>query len=44
MRELVYPHLLRIWDGGPVDIAGTVSEGDEVAGFEVVSSPVTRRG
>jgi glyoxylase-like metal-dependent hydrolase (beta-lactamase superfamily II)/predicted ester cyclase len=32
----VYPHLLRIWDGGPVVVAGTVSEGDEVAGFEVV--------
>jgi glyoxylase-like metal-dependent hydrolase (beta-lactamase superfamily II)/predicted ester cyclase len=24
------------WDGGPVKIAGTVSEGDEVAGFEVI--------
>src|SRR3954468_6695483 len=23
------------WDGGPVQIAGTVSEGDEVAGFQV---------
>jgi hydroxyacylglutathione hydrolase len=27
------------WDGGPVQIAGTVSEGDEVAGFEVVEIP-----
>ena len=25
-----------VWDGGPVTISGTVSEGDEVAGFEVV--------
>jgi hydroxyacylglutathione hydrolase len=25
-----------IWDGGPVHIDGTVQEGDEVAGFEVV--------
>ena len=27
------------WDGGPVKIAGTVSEGDEVAGFRVVHVP-----
>ncbi len=27
------------WDGGPVKISGTVSEGDEVAGFEVVELP-----
>jgi glyoxylase-like metal-dependent hydrolase (beta-lactamase superfamily II) len=25
-----------VWDGGPVQIAGTVAEGDKVAGFEVV--------
>ena len=25
-----------VWDGGPVRISGTVSEGDEVAGFTVV--------
>ena len=25
-----------VWDGGPVTIDGTVSEGDEVAGFRVV--------
>jgi len=31
--------LLPIWDGGPVSIAGTVSEGDEVAGFSVVHLP-----
>jgi glyoxylase-like metal-dependent hydrolase (beta-lactamase superfamily II)/predicted ester cyclase len=35
----VYPHLLRSWDGGPVPIAGTVEEGDEVAGFGVVGLP-----
>jgi glyoxylase-like metal-dependent hydrolase (beta-lactamase superfamily II)/predicted ester cyclase len=28
-----------MWDGGPVKIEGTVSEGDEVAGFEVVHLP-----
>jgi hydroxyacylglutathione hydrolase len=27
------------WDGGPVKIAGTVSEGDELAGFRVVDLP-----
>jgi glyoxylase-like metal-dependent hydrolase (beta-lactamase superfamily II) len=26
----------RFWDGGPVRIAGTVAEGDDVAGFKVV--------
>ena len=31
--------MLPIWDGGPVQIAGTVSEGDDVAGFEVVHLP-----
>ena len=31
--------MLPIWDGGPVKIAGTVSEGDDVAGFEVVHLP-----
>jgi glyoxylase-like metal-dependent hydrolase (beta-lactamase superfamily II) len=25
-----------VWDGGPVQIAGTVREGDEVAGFAVI--------
>jgi hydroxyacylglutathione hydrolase len=27
------------WDGGPVAIAGTVAEGDDVAGFRVVEIP-----
>jgi len=27
------------WDGGPVKIAGTLSEGDEIAGFSVVHLP-----
>lgn len=34
-----FPHLLRMWDGGPVTIDGTVEEGDEVAGFRVVHLP-----
>ena len=27
------------WDGGPVKIAGTLEEGDEVAGFKVIDLP-----
>ena len=37
--RMLYPLLLRYWDGGPVEIAGTVSEGDAVAGFRVVHFP-----
>ncbi len=32
LYRVVFP----IWDGGPVEIAGTVSEGERIAGFEVV--------
>ena len=35
----IYPWLLRRWDGGAVKIAGTLTEGDEVAGFRVVEFP-----
>jgi glyoxylase-like metal-dependent hydrolase (beta-lactamase superfamily II) len=35
----IYPTLLRRWDGGAVKIAGSVIEGDEVAGFEVLHFP-----
>jgi hydroxyacylglutathione hydrolase len=35
----IYPFLLRRWDGGAVKIDGTVSEGDEVAGFQVLHFP-----
>jgi hydroxyacylglutathione hydrolase len=35
----IYPALHRRWDGGAVKIAGTVSEGDEVAGFRVIHFP-----
>jgi len=35
----IYPFLLRRWDGGAVKIAGTLAEGDEVAGFRVVHFP-----
>jgi glyoxylase-like metal-dependent hydrolase (beta-lactamase superfamily II)/ketosteroid isomerase-like protein len=32
----VYPHLLDMWDGGPVEIAGTIEENEDVSGFRVV--------
>ncbi len=35
----IYPFLLRRWDGGAVKIAGTVAEGDEIAGFRVIHFP-----
>lgn len=35
----VYRVMLPWWDGGPVEIAGTVEEGEMVAGFEVVHFP-----
>jgi steroid delta-isomerase-like uncharacterized protein len=38
-RAILWKRLLRAWDGGPVEIAGTVQEGDEVAGFRVVDLP-----
>jgi steroid delta-isomerase-like uncharacterized protein len=30
---------LPLWDGGAVEVAGTVEEGDEVAGFKVIELP-----
>jgi hydroxyacylglutathione hydrolase len=39
LTRLVMPRMLASWDGGPVKIDGTVEEGDEVAGFEVVHLP-----
>jgi glyoxylase-like metal-dependent hydrolase (beta-lactamase superfamily II)/ketosteroid isomerase-like protein len=35
----VYPRLFELWDGGPVRIAGTVEEGDDVSGFRAVLIP-----
>jgi glyoxylase-like metal-dependent hydrolase (beta-lactamase superfamily II)/predicted ester cyclase len=37
--RLGLPRFIETWDGGPVEIEGTVSEGDEVAGFRVVHLP-----
>ena len=33
------PRMLKVWDGGPVKISETVTEGDEVAGFTVRHTP-----
>jgi hydroxyacylglutathione hydrolase len=33
------PRFLKMWDGGPVKVEGTLSEGDAVAGFRVVHVP-----
>jgi glyoxylase-like metal-dependent hydrolase (beta-lactamase superfamily II) len=38
-RPLHHQFHKRLWDGGPVPIAGTVAEGDDVAGFRVVHLP-----
>ena len=37
--RVAYPSLLKLWDGGPVTIDGTVEEGDDVSGFRVVHLP-----
>ncbi len=38
-RALLWKRLLPAWDGGPLEIAGTVQEGDEIAGFRVIDLP-----
>jgi glyoxylase-like metal-dependent hydrolase (beta-lactamase superfamily II) len=38
-RAVLWKRLLPSWDGGPVDVAGTVQEGDEIAGFRVIEVP-----
>ena len=37
--RVLFKRLLPAWDGGGVKIAGTLSEGDDVAGFEVIELP-----
>jgi glyoxylase-like metal-dependent hydrolase (beta-lactamase superfamily II)/predicted ester cyclase len=37
--RLYYARILPAWDGGATPVAGTVTEGDEVAGFRVVELP-----
>ena len=40
----LYRVLLPLWDGGPVEVEGTVEEGEDVAGFEVIHFPGHARG
>ncbi|MGH2855895.1 MAG: ester cyclase, partial [Solirubrobacteraceae bacterium] len=35
----IYPRLLASWDGGGLSVAGTLEEGDDVAGFRVLHMP-----
>ena len=35
----VYARLMAFWDGGAVEVSGTVDEGDDVSGFRVVHLP-----
>lgn len=37
--RVLLTRLFPVWDGGAVAIAGTVSEGDEIAGFRVIHLP-----
>jgi glyoxylase-like metal-dependent hydrolase (beta-lactamase superfamily II)/predicted ester cyclase len=37
--RVLMKRLLPSWDGGAVEIAGTVEEGDDVAGFQVIELP-----
>ncbi len=37
--QLAYPRLFRSWDGGGLDVAGTVEEGEQIAGFRAVHLP-----
>ena len=37
--KVLMPRMLKVWDGGPVKIADTLIEGDEVAGFAVKHTP-----
>ncbi len=37
--RFLFARLLPAWDGGAVPVAGTIDEGDEIAGFKVVGLP-----
>jgi len=37
--RLFYSRILPAWDGGPLAVQGTVSEGDDVTGFTVIELP-----
>jgi glyoxylase-like metal-dependent hydrolase (beta-lactamase superfamily II)/predicted ester cyclase len=37
--RFLVPRIMASWDCGPLEVAGTLAEGDEVAGFRVVELP-----
>jgi glyoxylase-like metal-dependent hydrolase (beta-lactamase superfamily II) len=37
--RMLVPRIMASWDSGPLDVAGTLAEDDEVAGFRVVELP-----
>jgi hydroxyacylglutathione hydrolase len=37
--RVAFPRLFSAWDGGAVTVAGTIQEGDDVAGFRVIDLP-----
>lgn len=39
LMRFITPRVIRSWDGGPIAVAGTLSEGDQVADFEVKHFP-----
>lgn len=39
IRQVMDHNLTKTWDGGPVNIEGIATEGDEIAGFQVVHLP-----
>jgi glyoxylase-like metal-dependent hydrolase (beta-lactamase superfamily II) len=39
LARFMMPRFIGSWDGGPVEIEGTVSEGEQIAGFSVVHLP-----
>ena len=43
LARAMMPRFLGMWDGGSVRTAGTLSEGDEVAGSRSSTCPGTRR-
>ena len=38
VREAL-PQLLAAWDGGPVKVTGTITDGEQIAGFHVIHTP-----
>jgi hydroxyacylglutathione hydrolase len=37
--RFLVPRLMASWDSGPLEVAGTLADGDEVVGFQVVELP-----